>query len=123
GGVPDSSHFARVMVAADFRMKRLAMNFEQSPVRDMPSYLHLAQVDRGGLQNMLPRWWLAPKASPLQTTSDKMAWELKDLGVQCKTEEDFLNADGTRQHTGKAGAAVQKWADTFTAKYDDLAKQ
>ena len=123
GGVPDSSHFARVMVAADFRMKRLAMNFEQAPVRDMPSYLHLAQVDRGGLQNMLPRWWLAPKASPLRTTSDNLAWELKDLGVQCKTEEDFLNADGTRKHSGKAGSAAQKWADTFTAKYEELAKQ
>ena len=26
-GVPETSHFARTMVAADFRMKRLAMKF------------------------------------------------------------------------------------------------
>ena len=32
-GVPTTSHFARVMVAADFRMKCLAMNFEPSPVK------------------------------------------------------------------------------------------
>ena len=32
-GVPATSHFARVLVAADYRMKRMAMNFEPSPVR------------------------------------------------------------------------------------------
>jgi hypothetical protein len=37
-GVPDTSHFARTMVAADFRMKRLAMDFEPSPVKGMPSF-------------------------------------------------------------------------------------
>jgi len=123
GGVPGGSHFARVMVAADFRMKRLAMNFEQAPVSDLPSFLHMAQVERGGLQNMLPRWWLDPKALPLRTTADHMAWELRDLAVECKTEEDFLNADGTRQHTGKAGSAAQKWANTFSAKYAELSKK
>ena len=123
GGVPGGSHFARVMVAADFRMKRLAMNFEQAPVGDLPSYLHLAQVERGGLQNMLPRWWLAPKSAPLRTTSDHLAWELRDLVVECKTEEDFLNADGTRQQTGKAGSAAQQWANKFTAKYAELSQK
>ena len=38
-GVPATSHFARVIVAADFRMKRLAMNFEPAPVDGMPSFL------------------------------------------------------------------------------------
>ena len=38
-GVPASSHFARVMVAADFRMKRLAMNFQPAPMDNMPSFL------------------------------------------------------------------------------------
>ena len=31
-GVPETSHLARVLVAADFRMKRLAMDFEPAPV-------------------------------------------------------------------------------------------
>ena len=42
-GVPDTSHFARVIVAADFRMKRLAMNFEPAPVDGMPSFLRHGQ--------------------------------------------------------------------------------
>jgi hypothetical protein len=123
GGVPAGSHFARVMVAADFRMKRLAMNFEQSEGVDLPSYLHLAKVQNSGLQNMLPRWWLAPKSAPIRTTEDGMAWELRDIAVECKTEDDFLNADGTRQHTGKAGSSAQRWADSFTAKYDEISQK
>jgi hypothetical protein len=123
GGVPGGSHFARVMVAADFRMKRLAMNFEQADRIDLPSYLHLAQIQKSGLQNMLPRWWLAPKSAPLRTTDDGLAWELRELAVECKTENDFLNADGTRKHTGKAGSAAQRWANSFTAKYEEISKK
>lgn len=123
GGVPNGSHFARVMVAADFRMKRLAMNFEQAEGIELPSYLHLAQIQKSGLQNMLPRWWLTPKAAPLGTTADGMAWELREMSVECKTEDDFLNPDGTRQHTGNVGSAAQKWAASFTAKYAEISKQ
>ena len=45
-GVPGSSHFALVMVAADYRMKRLAMNLEPSPVKGMPSYLQMLSPAR-----------------------------------------------------------------------------
>src|SRR5690606_17078032 len=36
---------------------------------------------------------------------------------------DFLNADGTRRHTGQAGTAAQRWADLFTEKFEELSKQ
>ena len=42
-GVPATSHFARVLVAADYRMKRIAMNFDPSPVRGLPSYLQMVR--------------------------------------------------------------------------------
>ena len=45
-GVPQDSHFARVLVAADFTMKRLGMNFEPAPIDGLPSYLDL--LGRGG---------------------------------------------------------------------------
>ena len=40
-GVPATSHFARVMVAADYRMKRLSMNMEPAPIAGLPSYLEM----------------------------------------------------------------------------------
>ena len=89
-GVPQTSHFARVMVAADFRMKRLAMGMEQAPIGGMPSFLKLLQGTRGN-PSMAPRWWLAPNYQPLAKDAQGLAWELRGQGVKCMTEEDYLD--------------------------------
>ncbi|MHB1037794.1 MAG: DUF1598 domain-containing protein [Pirellulales bacterium] len=120
-GVPADSHFARVMVAADYRMKRLAMNFEEPPVRGLPSFLEMMKAGSRGMQNMLPRWWLAPNYDPLLTDEGGLAWEFRAAGVKAMTEEDYVTASGARQHTGKANPVAQKWADNMTAKYAELA--
>jgi hypothetical protein len=121
-GVPPTSHFARVIVAADFRMKRLGMGFEPAPVDGMPSFLDMAKSRRGALHNMMPRWWLAPMYEPLRRDADGLAWELRGQGVRCLTEQGFL-ADGQLERTGKADAMAQQWADTFTEKFDELARE
>ena len=51
-GVPATSHFARVLVSADYHMKRLAMGFEKSPVPGLPSYLQMITVGSKGMRNM-----------------------------------------------------------------------
>jgi hypothetical protein len=123
-GVPASSHLARVIVAADFRMKRLAMNFERAPVDGMPSFLDMAKRGRGAaMNNMMPRWWLAPKYDPLRRDNDGLAWELRGQGVQCLTEQDFLSNTGQKQRAAKVDPTAKKWADTFTEKFDDLARE
>lgn len=122
-GVPVSSHFARVIVAADFRMKRLAMDFEPAPIDGMPSFLDLVSGQRAGLHNTMPRWWLAPNYEPLRRDAEGLAWELRGRGVKCLTEQDFLSDAGQREHTGKADPTAKKWADTFTEKFDELARE
>ena len=120
-GVPAGSHFARVLVAADYRMKRIAMNFEPSPVRGLPSFLQMIPVSGHGMSNMLPRWWLEPRYEPLLRDPDGLAWELRGASVKAMTEEDFLTAAGNKEHTGRASPAAQKWADLMTEKYAELA--
>ena len=120
-GVPATSHFARTMVAADFRMKRLAMHFEPAPIGGLPSYLTMMRTGRAGMQNMLPRWWLAADYQPLLRDEAGLAWQIRGQRVKCMTEEDFVAEDGSRHRTGKASSSAQKWADLFTEKYDDLA--
>ena len=122
-GVPDSSHFARVLVAADFRMKRLAMDFERAAVDGLPSFMGMVKGRRSGLHNSMPRWWLAPKYEPLRRDAEGLAWELRGPGVQCMTEQDFLNDAGQREHTGKTDPTAQKWADNFTDKFEELARE
>ncbi len=117
-GIEPTTHFARTIVAADFRMKRLAMNFEPAPVDGLPSYLQLA---RGASKNMLPRWWLAASYEPLAKSEDGLAWELRGQGVKCLTEEDFVDAEGNRRQSGQKSGPAAKWADLFSERFDELA--
>jgi hypothetical protein len=121
-GVPATSHFARVIVAADFRMKRLAMDFERAPVDGMPSFLDMAASRRSGLNNMMPRWWLAASYEPIRRDEGGLSWELRGQGVKCMNEEQFLS-EGNIQRTGKTDPTAQKWAETFTQKFEELARE
>jgi hypothetical protein len=60
---------------------------------------------------------------PLKRDTDGLAWELRGQGVQCMTEQEFLNDAGRKQRTGQADPTAQKWADTFTKKFDELARE
>jgi hypothetical protein len=120
-GVPPTSHFAQVMVAADYRMKRIAMKFELSPLKGLPSYLEMVSVGGRGMNNMQPRWWLATHYDPLLTDADGLSWQLRGPGVKTMTEDAYFAANGQRVvQAGKTSPAAQKWADIMTEKYDQL---
>ena len=122
-GVPADSHFARVMVASDYRMKRLAMNFEVAPVRGLPSYLDLLKSGRGLAKNMMPRWWLACNYKPLAKSEDGLAWELRGRGVKAMTENDFISQDGSSKASGTRSGRAQRWADLMTQRYEQLSEK
>ncbi len=115
-GVDPSSHFARVMVAADYRMKRYGMDLEEAPVAGLKSFIDMN--GRGG-GNMMPRWWMACNYEGVAKSEDGLAWQLRGQGVKAMTETDFIE-NGKVTGTGKKDDIAQKWADNFTAKYDEL---
>jgi len=121
-GVPATTHFARVLVVADYRMKRLAMEFDPAPIRGLPGYLSMIPATGNGMNNLLPRWWLTAEYQPLLRDVEGMAWELQPTRVKAMTEEDLLGSDGTRQHTGKASVTAQRWADAMTSHYEELSQ-
>jgi hypothetical protein len=118
-GVPGTSHFARVLVAADYRMKRIAMNFEPSPVAGLPSYLQMVKASARTIVS--PRFWLEPRYDSLLKDADGLAYQLRGSSVKAMTEEDYVAATGTLTHSGKASPGAQKWADLMTEKYAALA--
>ena len=120
-GVPADSHFARVIVAADYQMKRLAMNFDSAPVKGLPGFLTMMKSGGNGPKNLMQRWWLEPNYQPLLVSPDELAYEIRGASVKAMTEEDFVAASGARQHSGKANPLARKWADNMTAHYDELA--
>ncbi|MFV1966678.1 MAG: DUF1598 domain-containing protein [Pirellulaceae bacterium] len=117
-GVPATSRFARMMLAADFHMKLLAMEIEGRPV-DFPSYIDMIKNPREAT-NASPRWWLACNYQPMATSEDRLAWELRGPGVKAMTEDEIRAEDGTVRQTGRTSPAAQKWAALMTERYGDL---
>jgi len=119
-GVPTDSHFARVLVAADYKMKRYAMKLDRSPVPDMVSFIDLLKARGIQPKNITPRWWMATAYEPLVRSENGLAWEIRGQGVKCMTEDDFVNEAGERVGSGKKSDLGQQWADLMTKHYDEL---
>lgn len=119
-GIPPESHFARVLVAADFQMKRLAMHLEPAPIAELPSFLDLMKSKRVKLTNMMPRWWLACNYEPLAKSEDGLSWEIRGPGVKAMTEDDYVAASGEVKGSGKKNPVAQEWAERMTKKYGEL---
>ena len=119
-GVPATSHFARTLVAADFRMKRLAMGFEPSPVAGLPSYLDVVNTRRIS-GNLLPRWWLTANYKPLARDKEGLAWQIRGQGVKCMAEQDLVDASGNLKRNQGAANDARQWADQMTEAFEDLA--
>lgn len=125
-GVPAGSHFARVMAAADYQMKRLAMGLEEPPIDGLPSYLALLReagsADTGApAESLMPRWWLAPNYLPLLHDADEWAWELRGQRVQAMSEGGRLDGAGRRITEGQPDLVAERWAANMTRRYEALA--
>ncbi len=120
-GVPTDSHFARILFAADFRMKQFAMKLDQAPIAGLPSYLDMLKSKRQLPGSATPRWWMACNYEPMARSGDRLAWEIRGQGVKALTEDEVVAGDGTVQGTGRADPIAKEWADLFTKHYTDLA--
>jgi len=122
-GVAGGTHFARVLVAADYMMKRLGMNLEAAPIEGLPSYLEMLQSPSAPLpKNSMPRWWMAAKYEPLHKDDHGLAWQLRGPGVQTLAEDGFQAGRGQIVRvSNRSGSLAQNWAEAMTARYDALA--
>ncbi len=124
GGVPGDSRFARVLVAADYRLKRVGMGLETSGIPELPSYLSMVPPGSPAAAS-LPRFWLEADYEPISRDPDELAWRINGRRMKCLTETELFSADGTRKVGNAAKAATdsqaEKWCDLMTAHYDELA--
>lgn len=119
-GVPADSHYARVLLAADYQMKRLAMDLEQAPVEGLPSYLAMARNDRHAAGDN-PRWWMACNYDAIRHDNDRLAWRLSGQGVKTLTEQDLSDDSGQTVQSGRKNPTAEKWAELMTERFESLA--
>lgn len=118
-GVPATTHFAQVMVEADYRMKLIGIGLEEPRVQ-VPSYVDLVNP-AAVAANALQRWYFTPDYECVRVSEDQQAMELVGLGVKLIGEDELVSAQGQRAASGTTNPASEKWTKSFTEKYEEIA--
>ncbi|QDU90607.1 hypothetical protein Pla175_40160 [Pirellulimonas nuda] len=121
GGVSPRTHFAQVIVEADYRMKLIGIGLEQPPVR-MVSYVEKANP-AAVARNAMQRWYFVPDYECVRASGDGLACELVGEGVKLIGEDELVQQDGTRRAVGSSNRASQTFVDGFTKLYPKLAER
>ena len=121
-GVPRDSHFSRVLLTADYKMKRLAMGLDESPLRQLPSMLSIIARKKINLKSAAPRMWMECDYEPVAKNSDGNIWQISGKGVRVKTEDEIADAMGQRKGSGKKLKVAENWAKNMTKHYDALSE-
>jgi hypothetical protein len=121
GGVPASTHFAQVMVEADYRMKLIGIGLEQAPVR-LKSYVARANPHQVA-RNALERWYFVPNYECVRVSDDSLAMELVGEGVKLVGEAEVVANNGQRSASKRGNPASQAFVNAFTKVYPDLAQR
>ena len=115
-GVPAETHFAAVLIEADYRMKLIGLGLERPPVK-IASMLELSgSASMGTLQ----RWWFTPNYSCVKTTDDRLSLELVGQGVQLLSESKLVGPDGQLAAAAAPNKASEAFAAGFTRQYPAL---
>ena len=130
-GIPFNTHFARVMVKADYDMKRLVdgsdelsifafnslmgMEFEREKVRIRKGETRAAPI------NNLNRFWFSP--GEYRFLEDDNMVMINRCTVKLLTEEEHLNEEGKIVGAGRANPTAKQFAGDFTGFYDDIAAE
>jgi hypothetical protein len=118
-GISPKTHFAQVMVEADYRMKLIGIGLEQPAVK-ITSYVARANP-RSVARNALQRWYFTPNYDCVRVSEDELAMELEGDGVKLVGEDQLVQAHGGRVVTGQVDRASRTFVNEFTAKYGQLA--
>ena len=119
-GVPADTHFANVLVEADYRMKLIGMGLETPPV-SIPSYVDLLSGSPG--RGSLQRWWFVPNYECVKLTADRLGMELVGHFVQLLGEDKLIDAQGGLAAGTPANKASSLFTLAFTRKYPDLSSR
>jgi hypothetical protein len=120
-GISPKTHFAQVMVEADYRMKLIGIGLEVAPVR-IASWVSRANP-RSVARNALQRWYFTPNYECVRVSEDDLAMALEGDGVKLVSEDQLVQAGGSRVVSGQVDRASAAFVQEFTRKYKELAQQ
>jgi hypothetical protein len=119
-GVAPTTHFAQVLVEADYRMKLIGIGLEP-PLAKITTFIDKA--DPSSARNALMRWFFVPDYKCVKVAENGEAMELVGDGVKLVDEREVVGADGKRSVAAGGGKSLASTAftTTFTQKYPEIA--
>jgi hypothetical protein len=121
-GVPNDSRYSQVLVAADHRMKRLAMGLDQSNARNMPSILEMAKKASARRMQGAPRMWMECNYQSVATDEANTIYELRGQGIKTLTENAMFDQEGQAKAVKKQNKFAEKWANDLTDRFEEVSK-
>ena len=118
-GVAPQTHFAQVLVEADYRMKLIGIGLEKPPVR-FKSYVARANPSSVS-RNALQRWFFVPDYESVRVSEDDLAMELVGDGVKLVGQNETVKEDGGRVDSVRVDRASQLFVQAFTSHYSAMA--
>jgi len=118
-GVSANTHFAQVLVEADYRMKLIGIGLEKPPVR-LSTYIDKANPAAVS-QNAMRRWYFVPDYERVMVSDDELAMEMVGEGVKLIGEDEVVGTDGSRQGIAQADRASRAFTHSFTRMYQKMA--
>jgi hypothetical protein len=118
-GMSPATHFAQVMVEADYRMKLIGIGLERPPVK-MSTWIELTSAG-GVASNALQRWYFVPNYQCVRISEDDLGIELVGRGVKLVGADEVVLPDGRRMTANRSDRSSKVFTDAFTAKYADIA--
>lgn len=128
-GIPFNTRFGKVMVDADYYMKRLV---DGSVTLEIEGFKSLTDMTLDVIRedvaknrqiyipaHTMNRFWFYPGETNF--IEDKGIVILKKCQVVLLTEEEFLTTKGKIAGSGRPDRLAKEFVGTFTAKYEDIA--
>ena len=119
-GIDPRTRAAQMIVEADYRMKLVGIGLEEGTLK-VPSYLDLLQATGKAAPMDVLRWWFTMNYDALVAGADRNAFELRGQGVKVLSENELLDEQGGRIHTGNSNTPNSQFAQNFTKDFATLA--
>lgn len=130
-GVPFDCRFAKVMVDADYYMKRIVNGSVALGIDGLSSLSDMdiearRQLLRAGKNSRitggsLSRFWFSPGDTTYEVRDG--ATILRSCNVKLLTEEEYLTEHGAIAQMGRPDPAAGEFARSFSERYDQIAAQ
>ena len=118
-GIDPRSGTALALVDVDEHMKRVGLGLSNTVPKIKSYFEHLDRKGAAPAQSLI-RWWFSYNNAAIDVNESGDLFQLPQQVVAVMSEQQWVNAQGTRQATGGVDEAADAFAAEMTEKLNDL---